>query len=437
MTVIPLVLQEWQECWPEQDTPLAGLTFGADEKARHVAETLTKSGRLTILELAKGIAVSANSFVGRVEVGPLRITVQPKIQGAPLLGLLRYAYRLRDIDLHPSVDYQTIPESLQELLVYQLVAETTELISRGLVREYVPVAEMLTSPRGRIDLQTYARQAGTITASLPCIHYPRLQDSILNRVLSGGLYLAIEETQSLPMRGQLRRLAKLIEPDVSRISLTPLALQGAYHELDRRTAAYRPALDIIKLLLQSLGSAFENGKNDVRLPGFLFDMNRLFQAVLSRFLQEHLVGMTVKDESPIRDLLAYNPSYNPNHRQAPTPRPDFVIFDKTKIAVILDAKYRDLWSNPLPRDMLYQLAIYALSQEFGATATILYPTMEASAGEARIDINDLVLGAGRAQIVLRPVRLLEFERLLSSRNNMHTSRWREAYAKYLAFGTTG
>jgi 5-methylcytosine-specific restriction enzyme subunit McrC len=134
--------------------------------------------------------------------------------------------------------------------------------------------------------------------------------------------------------------------------------------------------------------------------------------------------------------MAYLPQHNPRNRRPPSPRPDFVVMDGSRIAAILDAKYRDLWERELPRDMLYQLAIYALSQPPGVEACILYPTVSLEAREARIELRDPVRGGGRAQVVLRPVKLLELERLIGRGWRREADRARQEFARGLAFGPT-
>src|SRR5439155_10801314 len=100
----------------------------------------------------------------------------------------------------------------------------------------------------------------------------------------------------------------------------------------------------------------------MRLPGFLFDMNRFLQTLISQFLHDHLEGYDIQDEYHLKELFCYDSLRNPQKRRAPIQKPDFVICRDRKIVTILDAKYRDLWEKPLPREMLYQLALYALGQ---------------------------------------------------------------------------
>jgi 5-methylcytosine-specific restriction enzyme subunit McrC len=99
----------------------------------------------------------------------------------------------------------------------------------------------------------------------------------------------------------------------------------------------------------------------------------------------------------------------------------------------LDAKYRDLWEHPLPRDMLYQLAMYAMSNE-GGTATILYPTPHDQATEARIEVRHPTNGGRRALVVLRPVALERLAGLISAKPTAAVFRQRQSFAHELVFG---
>ena len=428
-------LREWEASDPD-DSTLAGTSFGRDEAARRLAAELSNHGCLRTEELATGLRFQATSFVGRIRLGEWEVTIQPKIPAAPLLTLLRYAYRLRDLEQYKHTGYAAGAESFQDLLIHQLAEEVTELLARGLHRSYIRRAEDLATPCGRLDFGRYVRMAGSARTVLPCVHHPRSEDTLLNRVLLAGLRLARRRTADLDLRARLGRLAKVMESGVSPLPLDAAVLARVRRTVDRRTARYEPAITLVELLIVAQSFVLdESPARAFRLPGFLFDMNRFFQVLISRFLHENLEGCEVNDEHRLHGMFLYDPQRNPRGCRPPTPRPDFVIRREAKIVAVLDAKYRDLWQRPLPREMLYQLALYALWQNNPQRrAVILYPVMEEAAIEQAIHFVD-PFGQGRqAEVLLRPVHLPSLASLVRMPNSSHSQKNKMSFAQTLALG---
>lgn len=428
MNVHCIEMTEWDS---KEETGL----FLKDDSVRATAKQLARSGILEVLELSGGLLIKTTSYIGRIKLGDIRLTIIPKIPGSHFLNLFRYAYGLRRLKLFAMTEYGTRLHSFQDLIIRQLAAEAEELLNRGLHRHYLQLKEPLASPRGRIDFQEMARHSRTGQAVLPCTYYPRMENCLQNQVLLAGLLVGVRITDDLTLKSRLRRLAGMLRISVEPVYLNYKVMQRVKRETDRLTFAYRPSFALIEILLQSRGLALEKAEEDLNLPGFLFDMNRFFQTLLSRFLHDNLSGHSVRDEYRLKGMITYQPAYNPKNRRMPQLRPDYMIFRGGRVVVVLDAKYRDLWEHNLPRDMLYQLAIYALSQESGVPAVILYPTVAALAQEARLDINDPVFGRRRHQLHLRPVNLLHISELITGRS-IREQKARKAYAHQLAIGSS-
>jgi len=431
---IVLILSEWETISPDKDTRLANVFIADDAAIRTNARYISESNILGLVELRDGLSVTSTSYVGRVDIGNVVITIKPKITGKPLLHLMRYAYGLRNLKLFSSTSYSSEVDMFQDLLIKQLAAEALELVLRGLQRKYIGTDRVLASPRGRINLQKIARRDITKIVGLPCHYHPRLQDCLVNQVLYAGLDLGTQITEDIPLRTDLRRVSSLFQDSVSRIQINYDILRRLYREMDRLSVSYRPAVRIIDVLLQSEGVSLNENTSRVKMKSFMFDMNRFFQTLMSRFLRENLPGYLIQDEYRIRGMMSYVPGYNPRKKRAPTPRPDYVIMKDSKIVSMLDAKYRDLAEKPLPSEMLYQLSVYALSQNVGGSATILYPTDVIGATEERIQIKDPISGDSRGQVILRPVDISYLDEIISVSTSTTVQRERIKYARQLAFG---
>src|ERR1039458_6092551 len=183
--ILLVELTEWDQLGPAQDQRLKGCFLGDNPQVRRLTEALRP--RLDIREGYDGLEVTSTSFVGRVDVGPLRIAVRPKLRTMPLARLLRYAYGLRDVTTIEETGSPTTRYGLHDLLIALLAAEVEELLHRGLARRYVSLSEKLESPRGRIQITELIRQGGVREAKLPCLHFERRADWHLNQVLRAGL----------------------------------------------------------------------------------------------------------------------------------------------------------------------------------------------------------------------------------------------------------
>ncbi len=426
--VLALRMREWQTLDPQREPQLAGYAF-QEPVARDSAHQISQAGQVLFSELREGLEIQTRQYVGSLQLGDLRLTILPKISGLPLLNLLRYTYHLRNFDFFQPLEFGAEINEFQDILIQQLAHEAAELLERGLHRRYERVAENMVSPRGRIDFRAFTRQGGLRDETLPCAHFVRLEDNLLNRCLLAGLLLAVRLTGNLGLRAELRQSMRVLSQSVSQIRLTSQIVGQVQISISRLSRAYQPSLQLIQLLLEGQGVSLEEEHPQARLPGFLFDMNRFFQALLDRFLRDNLEGYTLRSEYQLRRMLDYHPQHNPYAWQAPKPRPDFAILSGQRVVALLDAKYRDIGLRGLPREMLYQLAFYAFSQEQPRQATILYPTIT-DERETWLDVLHPVSENFMARVIMRPVNLLKLEALIC----VGTPREKAAFAIQLAFG---
>jgi 5-methylcytosine-specific restriction enzyme subunit McrC len=416
---------------PLYGSQLRGLTLANDASTRALVSNLERAGVMTLSESRYGVSVRSGSFIGRIAVGSLDITIEPKISWGRWMALIGYAFRLHGVSRSDRTAMYTDQGRLQDLIAMELLVEAESIIAGGLHREYVSQRKSLSVPRGRIDFARIAKQGGIRGVAIPSRYTNRNDDSVLNRALLSGLGLVASSTCDSQLRGTARRLSREWDSTVASVKLSAELVLSAKRAVDRRTTRYEPALDLIQALMTGKSIVLEmaEGAPTLKLPGFALDMNALWQRLLGRVLGEWQEDLSVEREFPLRDVFRRSVE-SPIRRRLPRPRPDFARKEHDEVTMFLDAKYRDLWGRSLPPEMLYQLSIYALSQQ-GRLAVMLYPSHEIGAAEERFEIHDPVTSSYQASVALRPVDLNGLETLISAPPSDTRSESRRRFATAL------
>lgn len=379
MNTRDLEICEWQRAAAGEGHPaLVGLFLDEPELAAALSRA-PLSGRLRVSDSRQGLVVEARQHVGVLQLGPLRIRILPKLPMTKMWVAVAYALGLDGLRHYDPVETH-MEGDFADFLALMLLREAERLWRAGVQRGYQPVSEWRTTPRGRPDLVTLARSGPLTRAALPCRYQEFTADVIENQVILAGLELAYSMSSGLALRSALARAGQQWSTVCRRPRLDRELLREAEHARNRLNARYAGAHRLVRLLYEHSGFDDPEATGGDSLPGFLWDMAALFERFVARFLAEYLPEHDVITQHPLRAL--YRVVWDRPRRRSPRPQPDLVIRSRAsgRTVGVFDTKYKDLWETKIPREILYQMSVYALawSESDGCSvpAIVLYPGPE-------------------------------------------------------------
>src|SRR5258707_13341064 len=86
-----ITLSEWETKGPADCAQLANRVLESDRGTLRLVDSLVKKRMLGLSEMRNGLDVRAFSYVGRIRVGDLLITILAKMREKSLVRLMRYA----------------------------------------------------------------------------------------------------------------------------------------------------------------------------------------------------------------------------------------------------------------------------------------------------------------------------------------------------------
>ncbi|MDE0221696.1 MAG: hypothetical protein OXJ90_20680 [Spirochaetaceae bacterium] len=302
------------------------------------------------IEPASGVEgayhLTPGSTVGALDVGGLSVSIRPKLDISRVLFLASYAMRAFDVR-EERFDFEEAP-TLVEALASALAAAARSAFARGLLHGYRTEEEALHTVRGRIRFDDQIRRRFGVPVPVE-VRYDEFTDDITaNRLVkAAAVRLGRMRLRSAGSREGLRWVAARLE-NVSLVEFTAVPEVT----FDRLSERYREVVALSRLILSH--TSFETNRGRIRAPGFLMDMNVVFQGFVTQALRDALrvSDHVFRSDEHVRGVTL-------DEARKVTLKPDLSWWDGSTCTFVGDAKYKRIRYEHAPNADLYQLLAYA------------------------------------------------------------------------------
>ncbi|MFF5012620.1 McrC family protein [Streptomyces sp. NPDC001165] len=296
-------------------------------------------------------SLRAGSKVGSVAVGvpgtdeTFTVRIRPKTPVARLFFLLGYSLDPKGAWQEGEVEVAE-HRDLLPALAHTVERQVDRALGQGLLQGYRVTEESALVVRGRIREAEQIRRRFGATLPVEVTYDEFTADIAENRLLRA----AVERLLRLP--GVPRDVRRRLLHQRGRLADVTTVVRGQPlpdWRPTRLNARYHTALRLARVVLENASA--EHAPGGLRIDGFLFDMNKLFEDFVTVALGEALRG--AGRTSRLQDV------HHLDEAAAVRMRPDFVLYGADGApAAVADAKYKAEKRVGFPETDLYQMLAY-------------------------------------------------------------------------------
>lgn len=308
--------------------------------------------------------VRFKSYVGVIQIAGLTIEILPKadkykngnkaLWQSVLLNMLRVCKHIK-VDNVSVTNLQKRYNSILEVYFEMYLNEIDDLVKKGLIKKYRRLQNNQLALRGKLLFSKNIQHNLVHKERFYCENQIYDKDHLPHQVLLRGLKV-LDSLLNNGMRDKLNRLLYEFD-DIKDINITANHFEQI--TLNRKTAPYKRALDIAKMLILNYSPNLNSGRDNMLT--LLFDMNMLWEEYIYRILQKH---------KPDNVEVSFQ---NSTHFwESKKIRPDIVITKEDNVVFIIDTKWKIVEYNNPSDDDLKQMFTYNLHWK-AEKSILLYP----------------------------------------------------------------
>ncbi|WP_018615733.1 McrC family protein [Segetibacter koreensis] len=354
--------------------------------------------------------VKFTSYVGVLQVAGLTIEVLPKADKQETDKTVWHGFlvdMLRTVGLLDTYETGTASlrlksHSILDLYMKMFVKEVRYLLQTGLVKKYRKTESNSFALKGSLLFSKNLQHNLVHAERLYVRHSTYDRENIFNQVLYKTLLLLRHINTSSNLAGKIESLL-LDFPECNNLQVNDVFFEKLV--FDRKTEAYKKAIQIARLLLLHYHPDIRKGGNEV--IALMFDMNKLWEAYVYKKLRKQLLGRYT-----VRGQVGTG-FWQPQTGRTVRVYPDIVVYDLSgNVVCILDTKWKNVSGNSPSDDDLKQMLVYNLY--FGSVkSALLYPSTNEYSfegtfakdghGECRLSFMPLVRENGSVKLSLGEV----------------------------------
>jgi 5-methylcytosine-specific restriction enzyme subunit McrC len=296
--------------------------------------------------------VKFTQYVGVVQIDGLCIEILPKAdhssedkkvwQGV-LIEMLRVTKRLKVDNVgHANVNKQNI--HLLDIYFEWYLNEVQLLIHQGLIKQYYKETNNVKALKGKLEFAGHIQKNLIHKERFYTTHQVYEKDHLVHQVLGQALCIIEQFSKGNHLYSKCKSV-QLDFPEVKVIQANEVTF--AKIPKSRKTAPYKTALEIARLIILNFAPNVSSGKEN--MLALLFDMNSLWE--------EYVLVCLKKAANKNYLNIAVHGQKSKTFWNGITIRPDIVI-EKADETFIIDTKWKNINGSKPSTDDLRQMYVY-------------------------------------------------------------------------------
>lgn len=271
-----------------------------------------------------------------------------------------------------SYAFQVLNEQGYKNIATEQFYNTTELMAailekgieiqlkRGLIKEYIPKTETLSSLRGKIDIAESIKTQSMLRKQLICTYDEFTVNSTMNRIIKSTVELLLRSNISKQRKKKLRKLM-IYFGEVDLVDLHTIDWNIQYN---RNNQTYRMLISICYLVVKGLLQTQSDGST--KLMDFLDEQRtcKLYEKFILEYYRKEFKNQLVTNASQISWQLD-----NEENSMLPVMQSDIMLQRDDRV-LIIDAKYYQHSTQvhfdkyTIHSGNLYQIFTYVKNKEY-------------------------------------------------------------------------